>query len=239
MINEGLHGAGSLYAEYDFFGDVSGPPLNHKLAKNARQLEMQFFRDRGVYRKASRAEANSLCCKAITTRWIDSNKGDEANPNYRSRLVGKEYNTGHDNALYASTPPLEALRIIVSSAATGNEARRKKKCIMINDVSRAYFYAHHTRDVYIEVPAEDPRSGEDVLGKLRLCLYGTRDAASNWQETLSNHLVEIGFKRGIGHPSVFWHKEKRIKCMVRGDDYVSEGFEEELLWMENWNEYTR
>ena len=29
--------------------------------------------------------------KIIGTRWIDVNKGDEKNPVYRSRLVGKEF----------------------------------------------------------------------------------------------------------------------------------------------------
>ena len=56
--------------------------------------------------------------RTIGTRWIDINKGDEESPDYRSRLVGKEFNVGSDPALYAATPPLEALRLIVSLAAT-------------------------------------------------------------------------------------------------------------------------
>ena len=69
---------------------------------------------------------------------------------------------------------------------------------MVNDVARAYFYAKCTRDIYIELPEEDEQYGVgDTVGKLNLCLYGTRDAASNWQETLSSHLVEHGFSRGV------------------------------------------
>ena len=78
---------------------------------------------------------------------------------------------------------------------------------MMNDVRRAYFYANF----YIELPKEDPDHGKDMLGKLKLCLYGTRDAAKGWQETLSSHLESIGFVRGRGHPSVFWHPEISIK----------------------------
>ena len=51
-------------------------------------------------------------------RWIVTNKGDWGDPNYRSRLVGREFNTSKDDSLYAATPPIEALRIIVSHAAT-------------------------------------------------------------------------------------------------------------------------
>ena len=56
---------------------------------------------------------------------------------------------------------------------------------MINDVSRAYFFAKCTRDLYIELPAVDPEAHPDYIGKLRLFLYGTRDAALNWQRTSS------------------------------------------------------
>ena len=126
------------------------------------------------------------------------NKGDVAKPNYRSRLVGKEYNTYSDDSLYASTPPLEALRLIVSRAATYDGQARE---LMINDVRRAYFYAEATRELYVELPKEDAEFGRgDKVGRLRLCLYGTRDAALNWQETLSKHLITIGFKRGSDSP---------------------------------------
>ena len=60
---------------------------------------------------------------------------------------------------------------------------------MINDVSRAYFYAKCSRNLYVELPVEYAEAHPDFIGKLRLCLYCTRDAALNWQETLSEHLV--------------------------------------------------
>ena len=160
------------------------------------------------------------------------NKGDIGRPNIRCRLVGKEFRTTPDDALYASTPPLEALRAIISRAATVNDLGQERE-VMINDVSRAYFYAEATRCMYIELPKEDPLYDPNMLGRLRLCLYGTRDAALNWQQTLSNHLVEAGFKRGIGHPSVFHHPKKDIWTLVHGDDYCSAGTAEALDWMED------
>ena len=94
---------------------------------------------------------------------------------------------------------------------------------MINYVTRAYFYAEATRCMYIELPQEDPFYDANMLGRLRLCLYGTRDAALNWQQTRSEHLEEAGFKRGIGHPSVFHHPTRDIWTFVHGDDYCSAG----------------
>ena len=45
--------------------------------------------------------------------------------------------------------------------------------------------------------------------------------------------MRIGFGRGVGHPSVFWHPIRRIMCLVHGDDYVSAGDGAEILWFEN------
>ena len=71
-----------------------------------------------------------------------------------------------------------------------------------------------------------------MLGKLELCLYGTRDAAKVWQETLSAQLEACGFRRGVGHPAVFWHPERDIMTLVHGDDYVSCGLQPDLDWIE-------
>ena len=44
----------------------------------------------------------------IGTRWIDVNKGDDDNPEYRSRLVAQEIKRDNREDLFAATPPLEA-----------------------------------------------------------------------------------------------------------------------------------
>ena len=143
--------------------------------------------------------------------------------------MGEEYKTYVDDSLYASTPPLEGLRLIMSRAATDD----KPRVLMVNDVRRAYIYAKATRELYVELPAEDAEHGCcDKVGRLRLCLYGTRDAALNWQETLSDHLVNIGNTLGVGFPSVCVHREKGLWTLVHGDDYISAGDPESLDWLE-------
>ena len=154
---------------------------------------MEFFNDMGVYNRVRRSQLRG---KLITSRWIDIHKGNILCPNDRRRLVGKELNTYTDDSLYASCPPLEALRLITSRAATHDRFHRQN---MMNDVRRAYVYAKATRDLYIELPKEDPHSKRgDMVGKLKLCLYWTRDAALKWQETLSQHLIDDGSVRGVG-----------------------------------------
>ena len=102
---------------------------------------------------------------------------------------------------------------------------------MINDVRRAYFYAACKRVLYVELPA-DPMAGRGMLGRLNLSMYGTRDAASNWQETIRDHLANIGFRRGAGHPSVVHHETRDVTTLVHGDDYTTSGDSVDLDWFD-------
>lgn len=107
---------------------------------------------------------------------MDVNRGDSVDPNCRSRLVGREFNVERDDMLYAATPPLEALRVVLSNAATWrNDGQPGRRAVMINDVRRAYLYAKATKVLYVQIPEEDPDYEPGKLGRLKLCHYGTRD----------------------------------------------------------------
>ena len=49
---------------------------------------------------------------------------------------------------------------------------------------------------------------------------------------MSDHLIEAGFTRGVGHPAVFHHAEKDIWTLVHGDDYCSAGTASSLDWLQ-------
>ncbi len=220
-----------LYTDQEFMDDVHGGTLDKKLAVHARRVEIEYFRKMGVYTKVRREK----WMRIISTKWIDTNKGDEQDPNYRARLVGREIATHKRDDLFAATPPLESLRYIVSRCAShqylANAADRF--CIMSNDIKRAYFYAPSTRPIYIEIPAEDFEEGDEgMVGQLNLSLYGTRDAAMNWTKTFTDHLVSIGFERGTACPCNFHHRGRDIALTVHGDDFTSTGREVELRWLD-------
>lgn len=112
---EGANGCKELcdhvYALHDFdmnlraIDDVSGVELDPNMVLEARKKEMEYFRKLNVYSHVPRSELGKTQGKLIKTRWIDVNKADTTNPDYRSRLVGKELNNGQDPSLFASTPP--------------------------------------------------------------------------------------------------------------------------------------
>ena len=49
----------------------------------------------------------------IDVKWIDINKGDLKNPEYRSRLIAKEIKKDSRDDLFAATPPLEAKDVVL------------------------------------------------------------------------------------------------------------------------------
>ena len=201
--------------------DVSGKMLDPKKVRAARRLEMDFINTKKVWWKMNRREALAQGYRIVGTRWIDVNKGDESKPEYRSRLVGKEFNTGFEEGLFASTPPLEALRWLVSEAATvdvepgwGTQRRKERdtlgaahdrlkhsgddRIMLISDVSRAFFEAPMRRNIAVSLPAEALEPGEDpkeTVGILELSLYGTRDAATNFQKEVSRLMENWGPNR--------------------------------------------
>jgi hypothetical protein len=216
--------------------DVSGEELNPMEVKKARSKEMKYIEEKGVWRVVSRREAESRGVKIIKTRWIDIDKGDKTQPNYRSRLVAKEYNDGEQEGLFASTPPLEALRLIISMTATMSKGKSaKEKVIMTNDVARAFFEAKMKRTVCVEIPAEadvGELEREDAVGLLELSLYGTRDAAANFQEEVRKFMVSIGFEQCKYSPSMYYHRKRDIQSLVHGDDFVSSADRAAAKWFE-------
>ena len=121
--------------------------------REARRVEMEFFERMGAWsERLPKHEVIAKGGKVIKGRWVDVNKGDTARPDYRLRFVGKEYNVGVDPTLYAATPPLEALKLLLGHAASDTT---QKVHIMLSDVKRAYFHALAQRELYVELPPED------------------------------------------------------------------------------------
>ena len=65
-------------------------PLKRGEVIQSRRLEIEYFRKMEVYSKVPRKHAKGVNTKVITTKWFDTNKGNNDKPNYRSRLVGCE-----------------------------------------------------------------------------------------------------------------------------------------------------
>ena len=90
MAEEQLFGPEQGYSG-KYKDDLTKQPLKDVLVKAARAKELEFFCSKGVWLKVPRQRSYDRTGKApITVRWVDVNKGDEYEPNYRSRLVARQ-----------------------------------------------------------------------------------------------------------------------------------------------------
>ena len=207
------------------YDDLNGDILDPKKMMEARMEEIKYFKEMDVYEKVNIEEAwKETGAGPIAVRWVDVNKGDSKNPKYRSRLVAKEFKTSVNPDWYAATPPSECLRLMLSKLASGKKAGAT---LMYADVSRAYFYAKAERPVYVKLPDEDRGAGDEgKCGRLKMSMYGTRDAALNWSKEYGDTLREAGFVQGRSNPCLFHHAKQGVSIMVHGDDFVAVGPEE-------------
>ena len=182
--------------------DITGKELQWRAVRKARELEMKYLRDLGVYEKVDEKEAVAKYgITLVDTKWIDTDKAFEGEPmQIRSRMCAREFKSDDRPDLYAGTPPLEAFEAKISVA--GNN--KNTISIMHIDVSRAYFHAKAQRFVLIRLPVED-RMGADAgkVGLMKKSMYGTRDAASNWERDWQGHVQKWGFQLGLSSKNLF------------------------------------
>ena len=86
------------------YDDITGAAIAAEKVKEARQEEIGYIRKHEVYQKVKRSSV-PVGEKIIKVRWIDINKGDEVQPDIRSRLVAKDYKSEDRPELFAGTLP--------------------------------------------------------------------------------------------------------------------------------------
>ncbi len=208
----------AAWARKEVYDEITGAALPPDLVKQARAEELKFMREWGVWRRTPIAECWAATGKApIGTKWVDVNKGDAEKPLIRSRFVVKEIATYRTDDFFAATPPLEALRLLLSMAASsGNDIK-----VEVLDARKAHLHAFADRTVFVQLPPEETEAG--YCAKLVRCLYGTRDAPKRWEAYLSEQLVAMGFARGRASPCCYFHAALDVRCIVHGDDFVLTG----------------
>ena len=213
------------------FDDITGKELPWHAVREARELELKYSRDLGVYEKVDKKEAvEKYGITPVDTKWVDTDKAFEEEPmQIRSRMCAREFKSDDRPDLYAGTPPLEPVKAIISVAADHEDMFS----IMHIDVSRAYFHAKAQRSVLIRLPVED-RMGTDAgkVGLMKKSMYGTRDAASNGERDWQGHVQKWGFQLGLSSNNLFHHKEDRVSGLTHGDDFVLTGPTEKLVEFE-------
>ena len=181
--------------------DNKGGWLDSELCAKARREAVEYSRGHKMYVRVPRE-----------VRFRETRKQRTARE--RARWVAKEHKTHARPVPYASTPPLEALKVVLSEIATGE---REGKVLAVVDVRRVLLRSSMKKSIC--------RIAARGRGLLRYSLYGTRDAARNWEEELASTLSGLGLTRRSACPSVWRGRTKAedVVATVHGDDITIGG----------------
>ncbi|KAJ9544640.1 hypothetical protein OSB04_024347 [Centaurea solstitialis] len=209
-VNDGVktRSASTNYCLYKSFLSVIEPKNVSQALEDsdwlfAMQEELLQFKRNKVYRLVPRPQDKSI----IKTKWIFRNKKDESGLIVRNkaRLVAKGYSQqeGIDyDETFAPVARIEAIRIFLAYAA------HKNIKVFQMDVKYAFLNGVLHEEVYIEQPEGFvDLDFPDHVCILDKALYGLKQAPRAWYETLTNHLLSKGFKRGTIDTTLFLKKE--------------------------------
>ncbi len=213
-----------------FVDDSAGTPLRTDLVMAARQEELEWIRSEGIYRKVPLRVCLERGFKPIDTKWLDINKGDDNEPNYRSRMVAREIKARKKpeekleaSSLFMATPPIEAFFMLLSLWMSIRVSKRGKPLKLgLWDVSRAHFMGKAQREVYVTIPEEDRDESdtEPMVGRLERSMYGTQDASNIWQHDYVKLCEENGYAFGKANFATMYHEEDEARGLVHGDDFI-------------------
>ena len=119
---------------------------------------------------------------------------------YRSRLCAKEFRASDPQkaGCFAKTPPLEALGLLLSMCVSEwdndrdcERTKRGKWKILFMDATRAHFHSPVMEAIYVDLPPEESRPG--YCARLVKSMYGTRQAAANWEAFTERFSKTPGF----------------------------------------------
>ena len=72
----------------------------------------------------------------------------------------------------------------------------------------------------MKILQEDFEPGDEArCGLLMQSMYGTQDAAGNWERSYTGTLTEDGCEQGIALPTIFHHEKLELDVFVDGDDF--------------------
>lgn len=134
-----------------------------------------------------------------------------------------------DDELYAGTPSLSTLKLLLSWYCTMWKADDVVKII---DIKCAFLYGKARRALFIELPEQDAKSGGRLVGRLKKAMYGTRDAPLIWRATVDAFMRKAGFLIATLQPGVYYHVTRGLRVMTHVDDFLLTGNVKHAEWFE-------
>lgn len=158
--------------------------------------------------------------KAVGSKWVFKIKteADGQTTRHKARLVAQGYSQkfGIDyDEVFAPVAKGTTFRALM--AVAGNRAMKVRHY----DVKTAFLNGHLNEEIYLKPPPGFEKG--DKVYRLKKSLYGLKQAARVWNETLHKSLVEKGCSQSSEDQCLYIHKHEngRTFILVHVDDMVT------------------
>ena len=177
--------------------------------------------------------------KSIKCRWLFKIKRNPDNTisKYKARLCAKgftqKYGVDYFD-IFAPVIKLTTMRIALATAAKLDLEMRQ--C----DVMTAFLNGELDEEIYMDQPEGfEVKGHEDKVCKLKKSLYGTKQAARQWNVKINQKLKEFGLTRSNSYPCLY-HKisnDQYTLVALYVDDMII--FSNEMRYIDNIIEYLK
>ena len=197
--------------------------FNSNAVAIAKEKEIQNWIDNNVFE-----EVEDRRQKAITVRWVITEKMREENIVTKARLVARGFEENTTNLPKDSpTVSREAIRFLIVLAALNNW-----DCHTL-DVKSAYLQGDNIkRVIYLRPP---PEFNNGNLWRLKKTVYGLCDAARAWYMRVKSELIHLSVQMcGLDNSLFIWHKNGKLEGIIciYVDDFLWSGtnnFKEQVI----------
>ena len=169
--------------------------------------------------------------RVMKSRWVYDEKTNDKGEviRHRARLVAKGYDQrkGIDyQEVFAPVAKYATLRMLLAFAA------QKDFSLMVLDVKKAFLNGKLEESVFMEQPEGfvSPENPSHVYELLK-AIYGLKQAAKAWRDTLHQWLISIGAKEATADPCLYVLEldGQTVYLLVYVDDVLSASAHKEAL----------
>lgn len=183
--------------------------------KNAMKKEIEDIESKGTWTRVNLPPGK----RAIGCKWVFKIKRDQNGVihQHKARLVAQgftqKYGDDYDE-VFAPVARAATFRILLSVAG------KKNLIVRHFDVKTAFLNGYLSEEIFMKIPKGELDDGR-VL-KLNRSLYGLKQAARVWNETLTRALLTIGFFQSKVDQCLYTYKRKDEECYlcVHVDDFL-------------------
>ena len=193
--------------------------------KSAMDSEMDSLNSKGVYEITPKVPD----MKVVKTKWVYAVKTDAYGNviKFKARLTGKGYSQikGLEfDETYAPVTDYATVRLFLSIVLN------KGFYAEIIDITAAFLNSELEFTIFIQEPQGYVTDGKSVL-RLFKSLYGLKQGAHDWYETIHKHLTQFGFFRIYSDHCLYQYSSEKGQAIITlwVDDFIIAGDSNEII----------